>query len=121
MKISAQRAKELGRGGALKTSQGNRYIPRTPRPEFPGVEDVNTPTIAPVVPKEDPFIKDSLSSILTILAVSEGNIAGIVKNNQVMAEVIAEMAKPKPKKKWAAAVVSRDRDGKLLSLSIEEK
>lgn len=113
MKISAERARELGKGGALKNTQGKRYIPRTPRPE----------AVSPIKneqPTHDNSLKESIESITKTIVVSGEALAGIVKNNQVMADVIAEIIKPEPKKKWSVTVVSRGQDGLIESLSIEE-
>lgn len=86
--------------------------------------DVNGRIYEPVQPVRSKAEKKDNSLATSLLAVAEasrGGMAEIAKASAMIARALEEMQKTKPKKKWIAAVVSRDTEGRLQSLSIEEK
>lgn len=119
VKISAERASEISRNGnVIRGVDGKRFIPRGNR------HSVNDPLPTPPAETEkkndDSFHKEILTALVSLISVNTLNTEGIIKNNQAVSDAIAEMVRTKPKRKWSAAVVSRDNNGKLKSLDIEE-
>jgi hypothetical protein len=106
--ITPERAKEL-RARGFKVDV--RQIKRQSQPE-----QTEQPKEAP---KQDDFSKQAINHIMTIAEQSEANMKNIISNNSAIIEVMKEIAKPKPLKKWKCQI-GRNSRGEMSTVDINE-
>ena len=120
MKLTPQVARELNKKGAkISSSQivRSRVEEKIVSPPQDVKEFIKT---EPVLQQPSADHHKNISVMLSIMDANEVNMQGILNVNKTMAEVLLEMAKPKPKKKFTS-IVGRGTDGRINQIDTVEQ
>ena len=113
MKLTPQRAAELRRRG-VKVDMSKVVREPPPEPQQPATKS------QPVeLPPEKPAAFDAVPHLLEIAKASEANAKAIIAQQSAVAEVLREMAKPKPKRKYTS-IIHRDSRGNINKVDTNE-
>jgi hypothetical protein len=115
-RLNPEDIRELQRKGErVYDDDGKPYLNGPPRRVQAATE--SNPSLPPPVPPQNDVSntqhQKTMESVLDIMRASEANTHAVI-------QVIGELAKPKPKKKWGC-VVSRNTAGQINNVDIEEK
>lgn len=114
MKLTPQRAAELRRRGV---NVDMSKVVREPPPA--ATQQPATKSQPAELPPEKPAAFDAVPHLLELAKASEANTKAIIAQQSAVAEVLREMAKPKPKKQYVS-VVHRGKDGKISKVDTKE-